>query len=93
MTPVLLILLFVLVVDLFVLLDWSHDSRDGRDWQPRGAPTRSGQDPRRAPAGLHREIRSSPLGRQLGSASLLTASLQAPGGSGAATTKRRSLWR
>ncbi len=38
MTPILLILLFVLLVDLFVLLDWSDDSRDGRDWQPRGAP-------------------------------------------------------
>jgi hypothetical protein len=43
MTPVLLILLFVLLVDLFVLLGWSHDSRDGHDWQPRGAhsPDRS----------------------------------------------------
>jgi hypothetical protein len=42
MTPVLLIVLFVLV-DLLVLLGWSHDSRDGRDWQPRGAasPNRS----------------------------------------------------
>jgi hypothetical protein len=39
MTPVLLILLFVLLVDLFVLLGWSHDSRDGRDWQPRSAPS------------------------------------------------------
>ena len=38
MTSVLLILLFVLV-DLLVLLGWSHDSRDGRDWQPRGAPS------------------------------------------------------
>ena len=38
MTPVLLILLFVVVVDLLVLLGWSHDSRDGRDWRPRGAP-------------------------------------------------------
>ena len=38
MTPVLLILLFVLLVGLFVLLGWSHDSRDGRDWQPRGTP-------------------------------------------------------
>jgi hypothetical protein len=37
MTPVLLILLFALLVDLLVLLGWSHDSRDGRDWQPRGA--------------------------------------------------------
>jgi hypothetical protein len=39
MTPVLLILLFVLLLDLLVLLGWSHDSRDGRDWQPRGAPS------------------------------------------------------
>jgi hypothetical protein len=39
MTPVLLILLFVLVVDLMVLFGWSHDSRDGRDWQPRGSPS------------------------------------------------------
>jgi hypothetical protein len=39
MTPVVLMLLFVLVVDLLVLLGWSHDSRDGRDWQPRGAPS------------------------------------------------------
>jgi hypothetical protein len=43
MTPLLLILLIVLLVDLFVLLGWSHDSRDGRDWQPRVAarPDRS----------------------------------------------------
>jgi hypothetical protein len=46
MTPVLLILLFVLLADLFVL-GWSHDSRDGRDWQPRGAPS-----PDRAAVGL-----------------------------------------
>jgi hypothetical protein len=39
MTPVVLMLLFVLVVDLLVLLGWSHDSRDGRDWQPRDAPS------------------------------------------------------
>lgn len=39
MTPVLLILLFVLLVDLLVLLAWSHDSRDGRDWQPHGVPS------------------------------------------------------
>jgi hypothetical protein len=39
MTPVLLILLFVLVADLLVLLGWSHDSRDGRDWRPRDAPS------------------------------------------------------
>jgi hypothetical protein len=47
MTSVLLILLFVLVVDLLVLLGWSHDSRDGRDWQLRGAPS-----PDRSAAGL-----------------------------------------
>jgi hypothetical protein len=47
MTPVLLILLFVLLADLFVLLGWSNDSRDGRDWQPRGAPS-----PDRAAVGL-----------------------------------------
>ena len=43
MTSALLTLLFILVVDLLVLLGWSHDSRDGRDWQPRGAalPDRS----------------------------------------------------
>jgi hypothetical protein len=43
MTLAVLMLLFVLVVDLLVLLGWSHDSRDGRDWQPRGAasPDRS----------------------------------------------------
>jgi hypothetical protein len=39
MIPLLPLLLFVLLVDLFVLLGWSHDSRDGRDWQPRGAPS------------------------------------------------------
>jgi len=48
MTPVLLILLFVLLVGLFVLLGWSHDSRDGRDWQPRGAPP-----PDRSAVGVH----------------------------------------
>jgi hypothetical protein len=37
MTPVLLILMFVLVLDVLVLLGRSHDSRDGRDWQPRGS--------------------------------------------------------
>jgi hypothetical protein len=40
MTPVPLILLFVLLVGLIVLLGWSHDSRDGRDW-PR---SRSGAE-------------------------------------------------
>lgn len=39
MTPVLLILVFLLVVDVLVLLGWSNDSRDGRDWQPRGTPS------------------------------------------------------
>jgi hypothetical protein len=47
MTSVLLILLFVLVLDLLVLLGWSHDSRDGRDWQLRGTPS-----PDRSAAGL-----------------------------------------
>lgn len=37
MTPVLLILMFVLVLDVLVLLGRSYDSRDGRDWQPRGS--------------------------------------------------------
>lgn len=43
MTPVLLILMFVLILDVLVLLGRSHDSRDGRDWQPRGSlwPDRS----------------------------------------------------
>jgi hypothetical protein len=35
MTGALLILTLVLVLDVLVLLGWSHDSRDGRDWQPR----------------------------------------------------------
>jgi hypothetical protein len=35
MTPVLLVLTFLLLLDLLVLLGHSHDSRDGRDWQPR----------------------------------------------------------
>jgi hypothetical protein len=39
MTPVLLLLMFVLVLDVLVLLGRSHDSRDGRDWQPRGSPS------------------------------------------------------
>jgi hypothetical protein len=43
MTPVLLILMFVLVLDVLVLLGRSHDSRDGRDWQPRGSPWPTGQ--------------------------------------------------
>jgi hypothetical protein len=46
MTPVLLILMFVLVLDVLVLLGRSHDLRDGRDWQPRGSswPDRSARD-------------------------------------------------
>ena len=39
MTPILLILAFLLVLDVLVLLGRSHDSRDGRDWQPRGSPS------------------------------------------------------
>jgi hypothetical protein len=39
MTPGLLMRLFVFVVYLLVLLSWSHDSRDGRDWQSRGEPS------------------------------------------------------
>jgi hypothetical protein len=39
MTAALLILMFLLVLDVLVLLGRSHDSRDGRDWQPRGAPS------------------------------------------------------
>jgi hypothetical protein len=35
MTPVLLVFTFLLLLDLLVLLGHSHDSRDGRDWQPR----------------------------------------------------------
>ncbi len=38
MTPALLTLVFILVIDVLVLLGRSHDSRDGQDWQPRGAP-------------------------------------------------------
>ena len=39
MTAALLILMFLLVLDVLVLLGRSHDSRDGRDWQLRGAPS------------------------------------------------------
>jgi hypothetical protein len=39
MTPILLLLAFLLVLDVLVLLGRSHDSRDGRDWQPRGLPS------------------------------------------------------
>jgi hypothetical protein len=38
-TPILLLLAFLLVLDVLVLLGRSHDSRDGRDWQPRGSPS------------------------------------------------------
>jgi hypothetical protein len=34
MTPVLLVLTFLLLLDVLVPLGHSHDSRDGRDWQP-----------------------------------------------------------
>jgi hypothetical protein len=37
MTPVLPILMFLLALDVLVLLGRSYDSRDGRDWQPRGS--------------------------------------------------------
>jgi hypothetical protein len=37
MTPVLLLLAFLLVIDALVLLGRSYDSRDGRDWQPRSS--------------------------------------------------------
>jgi hypothetical protein len=40
MTPILLLLAFLLALDVLVLLGRSHDSRDGRDWQPRGLPSR-----------------------------------------------------
>ena len=39
MTPILLLLAFVLALDVLVLLGHSHDSRDGQDWQPRGSPS------------------------------------------------------
>jgi hypothetical protein len=39
MTTVLLVLTFLLLLDVLVLLGRSHDSRDGRDWQPRGSPS------------------------------------------------------
>jgi hypothetical protein len=39
MTPILLLLAFVLMLDVLVLLGHSHDSRDGQDWQPRGSPS------------------------------------------------------
>jgi hypothetical protein len=39
MTPILLLLAFLLVLDVLVLLGHSHDSRDGQDWKPRGSPS------------------------------------------------------
>lgn len=39
MTPILLLVAFLLVLDVLVLLGRSYDSRDGRDWQPRGSPS------------------------------------------------------
>jgi hypothetical protein len=39
MTPILLLVACLLVLDVLVLLGRSHDSRDGRDWQPRGSPS------------------------------------------------------
>ena len=40
MTPLLLVLTFLLLLDVLVLLGGGHDSRDGRDWQPGGSPWR-----------------------------------------------------
>ena len=37
MTPILLVLTFLLLLDVLVLVGHGHDSRDGRDWQPRGS--------------------------------------------------------
>jgi hypothetical protein len=37
MTAGLLILTFLLALDVLVVLGQSYDSRDGRDWQPRGS--------------------------------------------------------
>jgi hypothetical protein len=34
-----LILLLIALLLVLVLLGRSHDSRDGRDWQPRGSPS------------------------------------------------------
>jgi hypothetical protein len=41
MTSGLLLLTFLLLLDALVLLGRSHDSRDGRDWRPRGSPSPS----------------------------------------------------
>ena len=42
MTPILLLVAFLLVLDVLVLLGRSHDSRDGRDWQPRSSSVAMG---------------------------------------------------
>jgi hypothetical protein len=34
MTPILVLLAFLLVVDVLALLGYSHDSRDSWNWQP-----------------------------------------------------------
>jgi hypothetical protein len=39
MTPILVLVPFLLVLDVLALVGRSHDSRDGRDWQPRGSPS------------------------------------------------------
>ena len=39
MTLMLLLVAFLLVLDVLVLLGHSHDSRDGKDWKPRGSPS------------------------------------------------------
>lgn len=46
MTTVLLVLPFLLLLDVLVLLGRSHDSRDGRDWQPRSSLTLARPDDR-----------------------------------------------
>jgi hypothetical protein len=38
MTPILMLVACLLVLDVLVLLGRSHDSRDGWDW-PRGSPS------------------------------------------------------
>ena len=38
MTLMLLLVAFLLMLDVLVLLGHSHDSRDGKDWKPRGSP-------------------------------------------------------
>jgi hypothetical protein len=39
MTSGLLVLALLLLLDALALLGRSHDSRDGRDWRPRGSPS------------------------------------------------------